>query len=315
MLHAAFRGARTFDEMSDDQHGSLIGGKLGKPQRRSEHLAQIGSRETRQDCAREGPGQSRISKGPGGPALLGLGKEPSGQHGQGHFSTGFVGTIRAIGQIDRPSGIGVPVAKVVRHLSPIARILRTVPMQCSDGFCGVVDDIHRCSVPPRWLHPWDKGQGCLRQATFEGPVIPVQTVRNHCPKGYSRLPCSTDQVHFNLRLGAKGRIRLAVGQARSRGVGDDIEGIVDVFIRSEAADRNDTILGRAEHTIFLHPRRWIALKCFQAALIDPLLILGRLRQEGLPAQHLSMLSTSDRLGTDEGGQGLVPIRGNRRPCR
>ena len=107
-----------------------------------------------------------------------------------------------------------------------------------------------------------------------------------------------------------------------------------MFIGLQAAHRDDAVVGLAERAEVLAAdvrglgavlavpgfvndertgvaglRRRIALKRFQTAGIDGLLILGRLRQEELQALNRAMLSAQDRLGAGEGSQGLVPIAG------
>jgi hypothetical protein len=187
-------------------------------------------------------------------------------------------------------------------------------------------------VPLRGLRASTNGMSAAVRAWVKPGVVAVEAVGHHHPEPDAGVAGGPHQLHRQLRLGLEPGIPLATGESRRRCVGHRMHRPIAALIGPQAGHGHDAVVDLAHRAqvlaghmrssgavlavagVIQHQRAlgmWsggqVLTKQAHAALVDLLVVPGRLRQEPLQPLDFAVLGAADRLGAGQPGQGLVAV--------
>src|SRR5258708_31587504 len=102
------------------------------------------------------------------------------------------------------------------------------------------------AVVMRWLEGKHIAQLECPESCSQGAVLSVEVISHHRSKGNSFGVRPVDQFQCDLEFCPKSGIVLAFLKVMRRGVGFEIDGIIDLFVRPQAGDGDHSILDLAQ---------------------------------------------------------------------
>src|SRR5258708_35524784 len=84
------------------------------------------------------------------------------------------------------------------------------------------------------------------ESLSQGAVLSVEVISYRRSKGDPLGVRPVDQFQCDLKFGPKGGIVLSLLKVMSRGVGFEIDGVIDLFVRPQAGDGDHSIVNLAQ---------------------------------------------------------------------